>query len=267
MIKYILSLLLLCFTLCNFAQLKISSYLDKNWEDTEDKDKAHYYRITKKLADNHYEAKVYSIKDSLLREIIQYSNLETKVKDGNYVYYDKNGIKKRQGTFQNGERVKRWTKWYDNGKDSSIVEYAEDNMYRNIRIAATDKTVNLRLDTLYLIEQMPGFPGGTNALMKFIKKNLIYPNEAIQKNVKATCHVGFVIEKDGSVTGVKLFRAIENCDSCNLEALRVIKMLPTWSPGLQNGIPVRVQFNLPIKFGVTTGKPVERKKKKRKKRK
>lgn len=97
-----------------------------------------------------------------------------------------------------------------------------------------------------IVEQMPEFEGGDGAMMKYIAKNLEYPKKAIRLNVEGTVMVSFVIERDGSIQEVTVMRGIGM--GCDEEALRVISSMPTWKPGKQNGMAVRVRRIIPIKF-------------------
>lgn len=102
-------------------------------------------------------------------------------------------------------------------------------------------------DTIYkVVEIMPEFPGGKENLMKYLAENINYPEKAKEDGVKGRVFISFVVEKDGAVGGVKLLRGIGS--GCDIEAMRVIKSMPNWKPGLSEGKPVRVQYNLPIKF-------------------
>jgi TonB family protein len=99
-----------------------------------------------------------------------------------------------------------------------------------------------------MVEQMPSFPGGEVEMMKFIQKNVVYPQYEKEKGISGTCYVTFVIEKDGSVDNITVLRGVPNGFNCDKEAMRVVSIMPKWTPGKQNGQEVRVQFNLPIKF-------------------
>ena len=102
-------------------------------------------------------------------------------------------------------------------------------------------------DTIYqVVEQMPQYPGGEQALMKYAADNIKYPQEAKDKNISGRVFVSFVIEKDGSVSNVKVVRGIGG--GCDEEAVRVIKGMPKWKPGMQKGKPVRVSYQIPIFF-------------------
>jgi protein TonB len=97
-----------------------------------------------------------------------------------------------------------------------------------------------------VVEQQPEFEGGYEAMMGFIKKNMRYPASARRMGVDGTVYVQFVVGKDGTITEVKTIRGISA--DCDKEAERVVKMMPHWKPGRQNGKPVFVRFVLPIRF-------------------
>lgn len=95
-------------------------------------------------------------------------------------------------------------------------------------------------------EIMPEFPGGEQAMMDFVAKNVTYPKEAMEKEISGRVLVGFIVEKDGSITETEVVKGIGG--GCDEEALRVVKAMPKWKPGKQDGKPVRVHFLLPIIF-------------------
>ena len=95
-------------------------------------------------------------------------------------------------------------------------------------------------------EVEPEFPGGIEALYKYMQDNVKYPEKAKAGKIEGRVIVAFVIEKDGSVTNAKVVRGVS--DEIDAEALRVVSAMPKWKPGTQQGTPVRVQYNLPITF-------------------
>lgn len=96
------------------------------------------------------------------------------------------------------------------------------------------------------IENFPEFPGGMDAFGKFIQKNLRYPYMAQENNIQGKVFLSFVVEKDGSITDVKVTRGVGY--GCDEEAMRVIKKSPRWKPGFQNDRPVRVRYQMPINY-------------------
>ena len=96
------------------------------------------------------------------------------------------------------------------------------------------------------VEQQPEFPGGTAALMKWLANNVRYPQMALENGISGRVIVKFVVEKDGSVSGVTLVRGVDK--DLDREAIRVVKSMPKWQPGKNNGQAVRCYFNLPVNF-------------------
>lgn len=95
-------------------------------------------------------------------------------------------------------------------------------------------------------EIMPEFIGGEEALIRFLNKKIIYPKYEIEQGVVGTVIVEFVVDKDGSINDAKIIKGVTA--GMNQEALRVVKMMPKWKPGIQGGEPVKVLFNVPITF-------------------
>jgi protein TonB len=102
-------------------------------------------------------------------------------------------------------------------------------------------------DKPYLfVEQKPEFPGGEAELRKFLSDNVVYPVIAQENGVKGTVFVAFVVGPDGKISRIKVLRGFDK--TCEDEAIRVIKAMPPWKPGKQNGVAVYVQYTVPIKF-------------------
>jgi len=97
-----------------------------------------------------------------------------------------------------------------------------------------------------MVENMPEFPGGDLALYRFISNAVKYPRIAQDNGIKGKVYVTFVVERDGSVSNIRITRGVES--SLDNEALRVIGTLPKWKPGTQGGKPVRVSYSVPINF-------------------
>ena len=114
----------------------------------------------------------------------------------------------------------------------------------------TAQEVSPKEDVVFLVvEQMPEFPGGEIALRAFLAENVKYPTIAKKNGIFGRVICQFVIEKDGSITDVKAVRSSGE-RSLDIEAIRVIKMMPKWKPGKQRNEPVRTRFTLPINFSI-----------------
>lgn len=97
-----------------------------------------------------------------------------------------------------------------------------------------------------VVEQMPQFPGGDAALFEYLSNNIKYPTIAEENGVQGRVIVTFVVERDGSITDVKVVRSVD--PSLDREASRVVKGMPQWIPGKQNGKAVRVKYTVPVTF-------------------
>jgi protein TonB len=97
-----------------------------------------------------------------------------------------------------------------------------------------------------VVEQMPSFPGGQGALMQYLANNIKYPVVAQENGVQGRVVVSFVVERDGSITDVQVVRSVD--PSLDREAQRVVRSMPRWIPGKQNGQAVRVKYNVPVSF-------------------
>ena len=97
-----------------------------------------------------------------------------------------------------------------------------------------------------VVEQMPSFPGGQAALFQWLSSNIKYPVVAEENGVQGRVIVTFVVERDGSITDVKVVKSVD--PSLDKEAIRVTKSMPHWIPGKQNGSAVRVKYTLPVTF-------------------
>jgi TonB family protein len=102
------------------------------------------------------------------------------------------------------------------------------------------------------VEQVPEFKGGLEAFGKFLATNMKYPKAARDNNVQGRVIITFVVEKDGSLSNMKVVRGIGS--GCDEEAVRVLSISPAWKPGIQNGKPVKVQYSVPISFTLADDK-------------
>ncbi len=99
-----------------------------------------------------------------------------------------------------------------------------------------------------VVEVMPVYPGGMEGLIKYLSENISYPKDAKEQKISGRVIITFVIEKDGSVTEVTTVKSV--FPSLDEEAVRVVKGMPNWKPGMQKGKAVRVKYTLPISFSL-----------------
>lgn len=113
-----------------------------------------------------------------------------------------------------------------------------------------EEDVVVEEEIFMVVESMPHFPGGDEAFRNYLSKNLKYPQIAKESDIQGTVYVTFIVERNGTINNIKILRGIGG--GCDEEAIRVIENMPDWIPGKQRGKEVRVQFNLPIKFTLTS---------------
>ena len=116
----------------------------------------------------------------------------------------------------------------------------------NETLIGDPSTAEDSLEVFNVVEQMPSFMGNDDALYAFVSKNIIYPLKAKENNIEGRVVVRFIIEKDGNLSNIEILRKLGF--GCDEEVIRLIKSMPKWFPGKQNGKPVRVHFTMPISF-------------------
>jgi len=136
-------------------------------------------------------------------------------------------------------------------KNELVVNAEVNDETKNIAITPVqfeeeEEVVEEQIFTV--VENEPEFPGGMDALYKYLSQNIKYPQLARENGITGKVYVTFVVEKDGSIANPKILRDIGG--GCGAEAIRVVKAMPKWNPGKQRGKAVRVQFNLPVNFNL-----------------
>lgn len=116
-----------------------------------------------------------------------------------------------------------------------------------VRSEPLNKPQHVNKNRVYdVVEQMPSFPGGISGLRTYLNQNIRYPAEAQENCVQGRVVVSFVVEKDGHISDVTVLRSVD--PSLDKEAIRVVRNMPRWTPGKQEGEPVRVRYNVPVSF-------------------
>ena len=101
-------------------------------------------------------------------------------------------------------------------------------------------------EVLAFVDQIPEYPGGSMEMMKFISKNIKFPEKAKTQGISGKCFLQFVVTKSGKIENIKVIKSVVGCSECDEEAIRVVKAMPLWKPGIYNGKPVSCYYNLPI---------------------
>ena len=160
------------------------------------------------------------------------------------------GLLKYRPAIYKGLTVKcKWGFWYDGNKSLSEDETKNADSQGTLKETSNPPLPieNTREDKVFdVVEEMPSYPGGQSVMMSYLASNIQYPIEAQKNGVQGRVVVEFIVEKDGTITNVRVSRGVET--SLNEEAVRVVKSMPKWKPGKQNGAVVRVRYTAPIVF-------------------
>ena len=127
--------------------------------------------------------------------------------------------------------------------DETLLEQLEEEQDKPLEAMGVDPNNPLNF---HVVEDLPQFPGGAVEFMKWLTKNLRYPHAARSMKIQGKVVAVFYVEKDGKVTGIKITQSLST--DCDREALRVLRMMPDWTPGIQNDKPCRTKVCIPIVF-------------------
>ena len=123
---------------------------------------------------------------------------------------------------------------------------AEGEVLKAKEVVVDEKPKEEETKVFDVVEQMPSFPGGDAELMKFLNTHIKYPVVAEENGIQGRVVATFVVERDGSISDVKVIKSVD--PSLDKEAIRVLKSMPKWIPGKQNGSAVRVKYTVPVTF-------------------
>jgi len=112
--------------------------------------------------------------------------------------------------------------------------------------SANEEAEIMEAEIFTVVEESPHYPGGDEMRIKFLQENIKYPQAARESSLSGLVYITFIIETDGTITDIRVLRGIGG--GCDEEAVRVIKLMPKWTPGKQRGKPVRVQYSMPVLF-------------------
>ena len=123
---------------------------------------------------------------------------------------------------------------------------AEGEVLKAKEVVVDEKPKEEETKVFDVVEEMPQFPGGPSALFEYLSKNIKYPVVAEENGIQGRVIATFVVERDGSISDVKVIKSVD--PSLDKEAIRVLKSMPKWIPGKQNGSAVRVKYTVPVTF-------------------
>lgn len=186
----------------------------------------------------HYDGKIY------LEE-----NYKDGLKNGHSTTYFNNGEVNVKGEYIDGKTTGEWLYYTNSGKLLNSVIYKTDSTKTEDKFKKeTAITKILQGQPLEFTERMPEFNGGDSGMMQFVKSKISYSKAILEKGISGTVYLTFTVTSEGSINDIGVLRGVTY--DLNYEAIRVINLMPPWTPGFQNGFPVDVKYTLPIKFTI-----------------
>lgn len=252
-----------------FAQQQEVKYYSKSGYKQVAPADAYYFEVEEWQTNHRYTRTRYTLSDSTKVSFYTYKKYRkgADMKDGPFYTWHENGKLASQGTFKKNSKDGEYKSWHKNGAVESIEKYNHGELYDTLR--SYYPTGELRRKEAYkfgymvsgavyakngeLMEyvpqyQFPEFPGGMDAMIQFIGQHLEYPEEALKKNIQGAVRVAFVVDEAGLLHDIEVVEPVY--PAMDAEAIRVVSMMPTWEPGLQNGELVPVYYTLPIRFTI-----------------
>ena len=133
-------------------------------------------------------------------------------------------------------------------KAAETTQEGTDDFQQEIIEKKTEAVVEVIRDEVVEVDEDATFPGGQAAYAAFLQKNFRYPEIAIDEGIQGKCWVTFVVDKNGNVSDVRVAKGIAGCPECDREAVRVMQLVPKWTPGKLNGKPMKSKKSQPIVF-------------------
>jgi len=183
--------------------------------------------------------------EEIVRDVYDSTGVQT-VKDGNghYVVFSNNyKTIKEEGNVKNGKREGIWKGTSNKGKTTFTEEYADGKFIKGTNTDENGHTINYTVK-----EALPSFKGGESGFGQYLGQSIRYPEASRNRGVQGRVILSFVVERDGSLTGIKILKSVSY--DIDAEAIRVISQSPKWNPGVQHGIPVKVAYTMPINFAL-----------------
>lgn len=236
-----LTLFASCLLLCTLLSPEINAqsrqqdtlWFDNQWKPVVDKEKAYYFRTINELKRDSIVVKDY-YRSGRLQMDGTYSSYPN-YKNGTFRWYFEDG-KLRQEARIKGDTTFKYRE-YDH----------EGNIKKQQELLQVERTENGKKSFIYVYaDRFPEYPGGSEAMLQFIRDNIRYPEALRKKNTLEKVVVRFIVERTGKVTEASIVESTNR--KLDSEALRIVNKMPNWSPALVDGVTLRCQMSLPISF-------------------
>jgi TonB family protein len=247
-----------------------TSYYNKGGVKLLSADGAHFFEQTDYNASGGGTRTRFLKANNVKVSLHNYSSFEgeednNEILNGDYYLWYNNGKLSEKGSYENNKLHGKFSTWFENGQLSyekfyfkgelkdTLKGYYEDGALRRIEVYKEGEMVDGKVFSkagvglpYFPAFVMPEFPGGENAMIAYISKNLKYPEEALRYGISGLVLITFIVEKDGSIKTLEVIKSVY--DVLDNEAIRIIRSMPRWKPGLNEGNLVPVSFTLPVRF-------------------
>lgn len=266
--------LLLTFVLCLliapvFAQTQTITYYNKGYVKLLTEEGAYYVDHTETNSSGGGTRTRYLKEKKVKISVYTFSSFEGESQkdtlDGEFSVWHTNGNLSEKGTYKKNELHGKVSTWFDNGQLSyekfyvngklqgTLKGYYKEGAVRRIEEYKAGEMVEGKVFSIkgealpyYPAVVLPKYPGGEKVMMAYISGNVRYPEEAIEMNISGLVLVSFIVDKDGSIKTPEIIKSVS--EALDKEALRVVKSMPRWEPGLYENEIVPVRFTLPVRF-------------------
>ena len=239
--KPLFSLLFLFAATTAFVKAQDTLYLNSEKKTISKKKNAAYLKVVTKT-DTGYVLEFLN-KQKELENKITYKDPDLKIMDGYSVYYHGKTMD-HEGRYLNGKRDGVWKYYHQDGNISGVI-INKDNQ---VVSAQYFKPSGEKETDPKKIEQLPSYPGGMNAMAEYISRNVRYPQQSRKDRITGQVKVGFTISATGEIMDIAVLSGVN--DELNHEAIRAVRSMPNWIPGVQFNRPVKVRYTLPINFNL-----------------
>lgn len=220
-----------------------TTFIDQDWNKVESIQHATYFKtVVYHKADSNRATETVYFKSGQIKTQKDYAVYKDRKLDGKSKEWFESGQLRKDIDYKEGKKNGQLFTYWANGKLKRADAYENDTLIQGKCLTSEGR------DTIhYDYEQMPEFPGGIDALIQYLRKELKYPKSAQRAGVEGLVLVGFVVNTNGTISDVKVVKSAF-FPELDKEALRMVRKMPNWEPGMEDGEVVKIGFHLPIHF-------------------
>jgi len=219
-----------------------TTFIDHDWNKVESIENAAYFKIVLyNQTDTNRATETVYFRSGQTKTQKDYAVYKSRKLDGKVKEWFESGQIRKDIEYKDGKKNGQLFTYWVNGNLKRADKYKNDSLIEGKCMTLEGKVMNH-----YDYERLPGFPGGVNALMQYLQKEIKYPKSANRSGIEGRVQVGFYVNTDGTISGIKIIQSVFN--ELDEEAMRVVRKMPKWEPGMEDGEAVKAALILPIQF-------------------